>query len=694
MSMPAGLLGAALVFWGWETGLFWIGLAAALSVEASRVLKVRWDFPQSDLDRVWNLCVALFLGGTIYAFFSNDNLAAVSGLLDDNSVSNRLATINQSKRSLFLLLQWLPVMFLPMALAQAYGVQNQFDLSTFSWWLRRKRSEPGYAARYPGGMNVSYPFFACCLFAASAGNLKTPWFAVGLVCLTAYALWLHRSRNFVAVSWFACLALALALGLTVQFGMMETQKLLQRLDEVLLARWSGSRNFNAQENETRIGSIGRMKLSGRIVLRVDAHGQPPPPLLREASYDEFHSHFWRSSRLEFERVNPDADQANWILHPAVQARQTVTISGYLPGGNGLLPVPNGVASVQHLPAISIATNLFGSVRVEDGPGFVLFDSIYGSGAAIDSPPTPEDGQVPLLEKAAIGEVARTLALDQLGPKDAVLAVEQFFARHFTYSVWQGPQHRRTRDRTALARFLLEHRSGHCEYFGVATTLLLRAAGIPARYATGYSVQEKSGRQYVVRERHAHAWCLAWIDGAWRDIDNTPGDWAAAEAQRASFLEPIRDALSRLWFEFSKWRWGHGEWKGYTVWLITPLLVIALGKILLRNQWTRVKNGRLGSNSAQLWPGLDSEFYAVERRLAQAGFPRQPGETGSAWIARVSTNGAPAKGLEPLLALHNRLRFDPRGLTADERSLLRRSARDWLKHASGSDRRPMTPAPRG
>jgi hypothetical protein len=66
--------------------------------------------------------------------------------------------------------------------------------------------------------------------------------------------------------------------------------------------------------------------------------------------------------------------------------------------------------------------------------------------------------------------------------------------------------------------------------GIAT-VLLRAAGIPARYATGYSVQEGSEieQRYVVRASHAHAWVLAWVDGRWREVDTTPAVWAQADA---------------------------------------------------------------------------------------------------------------------------------------------------------------------
>lgn len=63
--------------------------------------------------------------------------------------------------------------------------------------------------------------------------------------------------------------------------------------------------------------------------------------------------------------------------------------------------------------------------------------------------------------------------------------------------------------TPLSTFLLKNRSGHCEYFATATTLLLREVGIPARYAIGFSVSEFSPleNQFIVRGRDSHAWTL-------------------------------------------------------------------------------------------------------------------------------------------------------------------------------------------
>ena len=81
-----------------------------------------------------------------------------------------------------------------------------------------------------------------------------------------------------------------------------------------------------------------------------------------------------------------------------------------------------------------------------------------------------------------------------------------------------------RKKSALSHFLLQSRAGHCEYFATATVLLLRAAGIPARYCRGYAVQEfsKLENRFIVRDRHAHAWTLAYVDGIWTNFDTTPG----------------------------------------------------------------------------------------------------------------------------------------------------------------------------
>ncbi|RYG75614.1 transglutaminase domain-containing protein, partial [bacterium] len=69
-------------------------------------------------------------------------------------------------------------------------------------------------------------------------------------------------------------------------------------------------------------------------------------------------------------------------------------------------------------------------------------------------------------------------------------------------------------------FILNKRAAHCQYFASATAIMLRAVGIPARYATGYYAHEKAeDGSTIVRGRDAHAWTEAYFDNlGWIRLD--------------------------------------------------------------------------------------------------------------------------------------------------------------------------------
>ena len=703
MNTPPLLLAATLLFWGWQTGLPWLGALLAVLVEYPRATRARWNFAQSDLDRIWNLCVLLFLGAVVVVFVANDGARVVADLTGESSPARRLSAVNKGARSFLVVLQWLPLTFLPIALAQAFSEKTRMDWSTFSVWLRRRRisnpsrssrreealfnaesqSEPPHVGCYEdekSGLNVGWPYFAVCLLAASAANERTIWFSAGLAVLVGWALWTRRPTGFPAPVWIACLLTAIGLGFAAQLGLRETQGLLRKLDGALIARFAGGRGFEPKEHRTSLGYLGQLKLSGGIVLRVEAEGAPPP-LLREASYSLLRSLYWTGTKpkQEFAALNSELDLTTWKLLPQKAARKRVTVAGYLPGGQGLLAVPLGVATVEELPADDLRTNRLGVLNVAQGPGFVRFRALYDEGPSIDSPPDKDDLEIPAVERATVTRVADELDLPGLPPEEALTRVARYFANEFRYSIWEGrPRWRRSND-TPLTEFLLKTKSGHCEYFATATAMLLRSAGIPTRYAVGYSVQEKKGDQWIVRERHAHAWCLAWVNGSWRDVDNTPAGWNEIESARASSWEKLSDAWSALWFEFSKWRWGKGEWKRYVLWLLVPLFALAGWRLMTQKQWRRARIAANMGDRAVIRPGLDSEFYLVERRLVELGLERRDGETLSAWLARIgSEEKARSAGLRPLLMLHYRLRFDPAGLAENERDRLRSEVAAWLR----------------
>lgn len=71
-------------------------------------------------------------------------------------------------------------------------------------------------------------------------------------------------------------------------------------------------------------------------------------------------------------------------------------------------------------------------------------------------------------------------------------------------------------------FLTESDTGYCVHFASAATVLLRAAGIPARYVEGY-MTAVTGKQTVVPAKQAHAWVEYFVqDVGWVVLEATPG----------------------------------------------------------------------------------------------------------------------------------------------------------------------------
>jgi transglutaminase-like putative cysteine protease len=70
-------------------------------------------------------------------------------------------------------------------------------------------------------------------------------------------------------------------------------------------------------------------------------------------------------------------------------------------------------------------------------------------------------------------------------------------------------------------FLFETREGFCEHYASAMTVLLRAAGLPARVVMGYQGGELNGfgGYYIIRQSDAHAWTEVWLeDEGWVRVD--------------------------------------------------------------------------------------------------------------------------------------------------------------------------------
>jgi protein-glutamine gamma-glutamyltransferase len=692
MKTPPLLLWATLVFWGWQSGFLIAGTVMGAVLESPRLIKARWDLAEEDFRRIWSFCTLLALALGVFAFASNEEGGGLSGLLH----SSALATTRNVGISATTFLRWLPMTLFLVVAAQQFSERESVPLSTISLFVRWKRRKEGTPERY---VNVTYPYFIVCLFAAGIHvNEGTHTYFFGQAALITWALWALRPRRFGIgmIAWLCALVAAMGIAFAGQYGISRLQQVLAGYNAQWIARFMRQK-FDAAQNMTSMGQIGQLKLSPQIVIRLETkNGAEPPEYLREASYVTYRSpkQSWHvgSARNEFEILQAETNETTWILLPRKTNTSSVNIACYLNGWSreldtpdGLLPLPAGSGRLENLPVVQLKTSRNGAVLAA-GLGMVIFDARYGPGATIDAPPasTNFDLDVPTDEVPALDRVIAEMNIANATEAQKFSAVRNFFASKFTYSTWQGPDKLAGTNETVLGRFLLNSRSGHCEYFATATVLLLRQLNIPARYAVGYAVHEKSGHGYVVRGRDAHAWCLAWDERnkTWTDFDTTPASWVAEEEKHASPMEWLSDTWSWIGFQFAKFRWGQTNLREYILWALIPLMLLLLYQIFFRRGRKRRLRLKAAAPAAPVfWPGLDSEFYALERRLAARGVPREPGETLSDWLARALAGPALADlrtPLRELLRLHYGYRFDPRGLTQKERAALTREAKVCLE----------------
>jgi transglutaminase-like putative cysteine protease len=107
------------------------------------------------------------------------------------------------------------------------------------------------------------------------------------------------------------------------------------------------------------------------------------------------------------------------------------------------------------------------------------------------------------------------------------ALAMFHDGGFRYTLAPAPL-----GRNAMDDFLFDTREGFCEHYASSFTVLMRAAGIPARVVTGYQggYWNPLGNYLLVRQSDAHAWSEVWLDGrGWVRVDPT----AAVRPERVS-----------------------------------------------------------------------------------------------------------------------------------------------------------------
>lgn len=131
-------------------------------------------------------------------------------------------------------------------------------------------------------------------------------------------------------------------------------------------------------------------------------------------------------------------------------------------------------------------------------------------------------ELPEDTKQTLYQLALSYGYDpSLSTLDTIAWVAAFVRSVGTY---QLDVSRQPGDQDFAVYFLTESKSGYCVHFATAAATMLRALGVPSRYASGYrvTIQETSTVTDII-DKNTHAWAEAYISGlGWIPLETTPG----------------------------------------------------------------------------------------------------------------------------------------------------------------------------
>ncbi|HUR41341.1 MAG TPA: DUF3488 and transglutaminase-like domain-containing protein [Verrucomicrobiae bacterium] len=257
---------------------------------------------------------------------------------------------------------------------------------------------------------------------------------------------------------------------------------------------------------------------------------------------------------------------------------------------------------------------------------------------------------------ALARQWRADGLDDVGVIEQ--ALRMFREQEFFYTLEPPELGEHTVD-----EFVFDTKRGFCEHYASSFTVLMRAAGIPARVVVGYQGAELNevGGYYVVRQSDAHAWSEVWLPGrGWVRIDPTAAvapsrieagiSSALSETELPGFL---RRENSGFWYwrlradvawdwvnvAWDRWflgfnperqleflsRFGLGDWSRMVIALTVAIVVLtSLAGLIAMRQMRAVAPT---DEALRLW-------RRAIRVLAGKGLPQAPTEGPRDYVARI------------------------------------------------------------
>jgi len=615
--------------WGWMNQAWFFTLILISIVVLNLLTEWRWDFNRKQFYRFTDMSVALAILFLVYGYIFQSDINPI-----------------------FSLLKWSPVLFSPILFAQIYSTRNSLPIDALFYSMRGQQEDN------QKDIDFTVPFVAITILGSGAANVQTNLYFILSVILISLILWFERPGKTRILIWLLVVSVSIGLSHWGHNGLKQLHGYVQDKSVDWLSDWSS----DPFKSTTSIGQIGELKLSDIIEFRVRGD---EPLLLHQSSYDNYINGEWYASKRKFK---PYSNKNT--LTPEKQ-KQLEYFHNF--GSDAILALPDGSDSIYGLEGSELQQTELGSVKIIAPPPRAIYQVSYTG--AFESKVAKHDLKVPKQHREWLQTLSLRLKLQEKSPEKIASTIKNFFQNEYFYTLFTPNE---SDADEALKEFILVRKAGHCEYFAVASVLLLRYSGIPARLANGYSMQEydEALDMYVVRRRHSHAWAIAKINNIWQPVDSTPSQWLTVENENASFLQPVWDWFSRTFFRFNQWRAGTDLFrKNYVLWGVLFILV-CYGSWLLykgRKQLNQKISKDTDPQERNLYPGLDSELFIIEQYFQEQNQVRQVNESIYSWLKCQQD-----PDLECIVQLHYRYRFDPNGLSVDQREELKCRVKQWIE----------------
>jgi protein-glutamine gamma-glutamyltransferase len=629
------LMFSGIMVWGWMNQAWFSALILILIVFLNLLIRCRWDFNRKQFYRFTDISAVLAVVFLAYGYIFQSDINPI-----------------------FSLLKWSPVLFSPILFAQIYSTRNSLPIDALFYSMRGQQEEN------QKDIDFTLPFVAIAILSSAAANVQTDLYFIISVIIISLILWLERPEKTKILVWLLVVSISIGISHWGHNGLKQLYGYVQEKSVDWLSNWSS----DPFKSTTSIGHIGELKLSDKIEFRVKGD---EPLLLHQSSYDIYIGGDWYTSKRKFKPYN----NKNTLPPEKQKKKQLEYFHSF--GSDAILALPDGTDAIHGLEGSELQQTELGAVKIIRPPPKAVYQASYSG--INESKDTKNDLTVPKQHKEWLQILSIRLKLQGKSPEKIASSIKNFFQNEYFYTLFT-PNESNADD--ALKDFILVRKAGHCEYFAVASVLLLRYSGIPSRLANGYSMQEydETLDMYVVRRRHSHAWAIAKINNSWQAVDSTPYQWLAMENENASFLLPLWDWFSRAFFRFNQWRAGTDLLTKNYVLLGLLFILVCYGGWLLykgRKQLNQRILKDMEPQESNLYPGLDSELFILEQYLQehfqQQNQVRQANESIYSWLKCQQD-----PNLESIVQLHYRYRFDPNGLSPGQREELKSRVTQWIE----------------